>query len=74
MEGGLSLGISFRKKGTAEVLYLVGMMHMDGLGTKMDPGEAVFWWRRAVRQGNQDALDMLRKMGKEDLTKDFFFR
>lgn len=62
------------KKGNAEAQYLVGMMHMGGLGTKMNPGEAVFWWARAAKKGNQDALDMLRKMGKEDLTKDPFFR
>lgn len=63
-----------QKKGNAEAQYLVGMMHMGGLGTEMDTKEAVFWWARAAKQGNQDALDMLRKMGKEDLTKDPFFR
>ncbi len=39
----------------AEAQYYLGMMYRDGDGVEADIEQAINWWKKAMREGHQDA-------------------
>ena len=52
------------ERGDADAQYNLGLCYAKGNGVKADMVEAVNWYRKAARQGHQDAKKALNDLGK----------
>ena len=51
------------ERGDARAQYNIGVCYYNGYGVSQDVVEAVKWWRKAARQGNQRAKKALNVLG-----------
>ena len=47
----------------ANAQYILGDLYYSGDGVKKDYNEAVKWYKKAAMQGNQKAIDNLKRLG-----------
>ncbi len=48
-------------QGMADAQYLMGVIYAEGLGAEIDDKKAVFWLKKAISQGHQEAAVFLKK-------------
>ena len=51
------------ERGHSHAQYTIGWMMVNGEGVPVDRARALPWLRKARDQGNDDAADLLRKLG-----------
>lgn len=51
-------------QGNTSAQYLLGQSYKNGEGVEKDPELAVHWYRKAAENGNQDAKDALKRLGR----------
>ncbi len=49
-------------QGEVNAMYLLGVMHAEGLGTAIDVTQAKSWLEKAAAQEHLDAADYLKKL------------
>jgi TPR repeat protein len=49
-------------QGEVDAMYLLGVMHAEGLGTTIDVEQAKSWLEKAAAQDHLDAADYLKKL------------
>jgi hypothetical protein len=54
------------EQGVAEAQYSLGFLFEKGFWVDKDPVEAAKWYRLAAEQNDQDAIDALKELQKEN--------
>ena len=56
--------IAAAEKGDAKAQFHLGECYYKGDGVGQDYKQAVYWWRKAADQGDEDAKNNLRRLGR----------